>query len=204
MRPPSREGPRVFINYRPEDAAGHAGRLYDALVERYGAELIFNVDAGGPRRDDLEATEQSLARADVLIALIGSDWLTAADHGLDKPSDRVRLEIETALRKGMRVVPVLVQGAEMPSPDALPEALRPLSRRHPVELREWRWRDDVRRLVADLEVPAPMSLPRGYADAGAEAEPPEHRRNPFRRWFEGRGQRKADEDEVSGVERDVE
>ena len=104
----------------------------------------------------------------------------------------------------MRVIPALVQGAEMPSPDALPEPLKPLTRRHGsgterLELAQRRtstcwavWR--AQPVMIDSESDTSY---RSKPQAGAE--PPERRRSPFRRWFEGRGQRKADEDEVSGV-----
>jgi len=106
----------------------------------------------------------------------------------------VRLEVETAHRKDLRVIPALVQGATMPSPDELPESLTSLNRRQAVELSDSSWHDNVQRLLGDLEdhlsPPPPASESR--------------RRRPFHWWSDKRGQRKADEEEVSDVEREVE
>jgi TIR domain len=192
VRPPSREGPRIFISYRREDTAGYADRLYNALTERFGAERVsWDIDTTIQHGESFsQALETRFESVDVVIALIGKNWLTAADHGLDDPNDLVRSDIATALRKDVRVIPALVQGAAMPSPDALPEPLKPITRRQAVDLSDLSWDNDVNRLLRHWEPPPPPA--------------PAPSRNPFRRWAETRGQRKADEDEVSSVERDVE
>jgi TIR domain-containing protein len=152
-----RDSFNVFINYRREDSAGHAGRLYDALSKRFGDEHVFmDVDAIDPGEDFTEVVERKVGSCDVLIALIGRSWVTTTDREgrrrLDKPHDWVRQEIQTALeRRDTRVIPALVQGAEVPAPDELPEPLRKLSHRNAVELRDARWGDDVGRLIKHLE-----------------------------------------------------
>ena len=87
--------------------------------------------------------------------MIGRQWLTAPDASgrrrLDNPDDLVRLEIEAALGRNIRVIPALVQDAEMPSSDALPESLGALSRRNALELSDARWRYDIDRLSQLLE-----------------------------------------------------
>src|ERR671935_1392571 len=121
---------RFFINYRREDASGHAGRLYDALAAHFGEDFVFmDVDAIEPGADFADVLDRSVGACDILIALIGRDWATIEDREgrrrLDRPEDWVRLELETALeRETIRVIPALVQGAEMPTSDELPESLR--------------------------------------------------------------------------------
>jgi hypothetical protein len=171
----------IFINYRREDSAGHAGRLYDALSRRFGDDHVFmDVDAIEPGDDFAEVVEQKVGSCDVLIALIGRHWLTATDRDgrrrLDKPNDWVRLEIQTALaRKETRVIPARVEGVEMPSPDHLPEPLRKLSHRMAVELRHARWGDDVGRLIKQLEDLAGAREPPSVPPAGTAQQQPRPR-----------------------------
>ncbi len=90
----------------------------------------------------------------MLIALIGTHWLTAAEANgnrrLDNPQDYVRLEVLSALQRKIRVVPVLVQKAAMPTADVLPGPLKPLALHQAVELSETRWDYDTERLIAAL------------------------------------------------------
>jgi len=112
---------RVLISYRREDTAGHAGHLYDILVEHFGSAQVFrDVDTIAPGDDFVEIIEKSIGTADVLVALIGREWLSAANpdgrRRLDDPDDFVRLELGKALERNVRVVPVLVQGRSPGSP----------------------------------------------------------------------------------------
>ena len=117
---------QIFLNYRREDAAGHAGRLFEELANlgRYDVFMdIEKLDAGIPYK---EAIDGALTSCDVFLALIGRRWLDARDSGgrvrLENPRDLVRLEIERALaREGVRVIPVLLEDVEMPAPEALRE-----------------------------------------------------------------------------------
>src|SRR5918992_245014 len=176
-----RDSFNVFINYRREDSAGHAGRLYDALSKRFGDDHVFmDVDAIEPGEDFTEVVEQKVGSCDVLIALIGRSWVTTTDREgrrrLHKPHDWVRQEIQTALeRRDTRVIPALVQGAEMPAPDELPEPLRKLSNRNAVELRDARWGDDVGRLIKHLEGLAGPRAQRSAPAAETTQEPPRAR-----------------------------
>ena len=147
---------RIFISYRREDAAGYASRLYDALAARFGDDQVFiDVDAIEPGVDFAEVLEQAVGSSDVFISLIGRDWLTVSDsrgrRRVDNPDDPVRLEIEAALDRDVRVIPVLVQEAEMPTGDELPAPLAPLARRNALQIRDTSWDRDVGRLIATLE-----------------------------------------------------
>jgi hypothetical protein len=94
--------------------------------------------------------------------VIGRNWSTATDAAgnkrLENPDDYVRMEITAALQRNIRVVPLLVQGASMPSADELPDDLAPLARRNAFELHDASWSDDIRRLTSALE--RVLALPR--------------------------------------------
>jgi hypothetical protein len=164
---------RIFINYRRDDSAGHAGRLHDALVARFGEEHIFmDIDRIPLGVDFVEAIRDAVGSCDVLIALIGRDWLSLPDARgrprLENPEDYVRLELEAALSRGVPVIPARVQDAEMPSSTELPEVLAPFARRNGLPLRDIGWREDVGRLMRALEGMAEEKARRGQA--GVERE----------------------------------
>ena len=111
--------PRIFISYRRDDSAGHAGRIYDRLIDHFGRGQVFmDVDTIQPSLNFVEVVEQAVGVCNGLIAVIGREWLQASDAGggrrLENPADLVRLEISTAQGRDIRVIPVLVQGAQMP------------------------------------------------------------------------------------------
>ena len=147
--------PSIFLSYRRTDVPGHAGRLYDRLVDRFGEASVFkDLDSMEPGADFGAVIEDAVARCDALIAVIGRDWLATDEGGLrrlDAPDDWVRLEIGNALKRQVRVIPVLVEGARMPSAADLPADLQALARRHAVELSESAWNPQVRLLIDALE-----------------------------------------------------
>jgi hypothetical protein len=153
--------PGIFISYRREGASGHAGRLYDALRHHFGAHNVFmDVDNLRPGVDFVEALDQAVARADVMLVVIGRNWVDArngdGERRLDDPEDFVRIEIQSALDRALTLIPVRVDHADMPPSRLLPEPLRPLARRHAVELRDTRWGADLEDLVRALEQVAPV------------------------------------------------
>ena len=161
----------IFISYRREDAPGYAGRLYDTLAATYGEERVF-MDIGGIDygEDFAERIDDALASCDVLLAVIGPEWLTVVGRDgrrrLDDPGDFIGLEIGTALRRpDVKVIPILVDGAKMPVEQELPPALTLLSRRQALDLSDRRWRYDVDTLVTTLD--------RAFTRAGRGPEPRE-------------------------------
>lgn len=122
----------IFISYRREDAAGHAGRLYDRLVQRFGeAQVFLDFNAIPGATDFTEEILDALARATVVLVVIGPHWCDASDPTGNKrlfmQADLVRAEVGAALSKKVTIVPVLVGGASMPRTDQLPRDLRGLS-----------------------------------------------------------------------------
>ncbi len=145
----------VFICYRRADTSPYAGRLYDALARKLGRDNVFmDVEILRPGQDWVEAIEEQVGRCDVLLALIGPAWLQAADRrGVPRiggEMDRVRLEIEAALRRGKVVIPVLFEETPMPQPEDLPESLRPLIRRHAVRISHVSFSGDLAALVREI------------------------------------------------------
>jgi hypothetical protein len=145
-------GLAIFICYRRSDTSADAGRLYEALRRRYRRGHVFmDVDSLSPGEDWADAIEDTIGRCDVLLAVIGPNWIRASDQGtklrLRRDPDRVWLEIETAFRKTKRVIPVLVRSASMPSPDKLPDTLRPLLRRHPIRIDHVTFESDLTHLL---------------------------------------------------------
>ena len=154
--PPAASG-RIFISYRREETAYPAGWLYDRLADRFGGRQVFkDVDSIQLGDDFVEVITRAVGSCDVLLALIGDQWLTITDaHGrrrLDDPDDFVRLEIEAALTRKVRVIPILVDGARMPRADELPDSLVKLVRRQALELSPARFEFDTSRLLKVLDL----------------------------------------------------
>jgi TIR domain len=168
---------RIFISYRRADSGGWARSLHDNLEERLGPGRAFRDVTMEGGMDFHEHVESLLDRCDVLLAVIGKTWTTITDAGgrrrLDDPEDLVRREIARALqRPDVQVIPVLVDGARMPTEHELPPDLAPLARRQACELSDLRWDFDVdnlaRRLRVLLREKPPRRLP-GARAVGAVA-----------------------------------
>jgi len=146
---------QVFISYRREDSAGHAGRLHDSLRSHFGADHVFmdlsDIDSG---TNFVEVIQGAIRSSDVVLAVIGKQWLTCSSGGtrrLDLPNDFVRTEIGMALEHGVPVIPVLVQGAGMPLAPSLPEPLKRLAVHDAHDVSDERWSYDVGRLIDATE-----------------------------------------------------
>jgi TIR domain len=146
----------IFISYRRDDSEGQAGRLYDDLSRRFGDSSVFmDVAAIEPGLDFRKVIDHNVASCGVLLAVIGPGWLEAKDETgqrrLDNPTDFVRLETASALKRDIPVVPVLVHGARMPKAEQLPADLGELAYRNGLELTHARWDSDVEVLVKALQ-----------------------------------------------------
>lgn len=139
----------VFISYRRSDTTGEAGRLADSLENLLGAACVFRDADDIPAGEDFEVfLQRELAGTEVTVVLIGKKWLAELNHRLNQPNpDFVRIEIATALKLGKRVIPVLLQGAELPSAASLPDDLRALVNRQAINLRDEAWIADAGRLA---------------------------------------------------------
>jgi hypothetical protein len=126
--------PRISISYRRSDSAAIVGRIYDRLVGRYGAETVFvdlnDIPYGADFRKQIQA---AFRETSVLLAAIGPRWLGQQANSPARIHDKldpVRVEIQTALRQRILVIPVLVDGGQMPSADDLPRNIREFSYRN--------------------------------------------------------------------------
>lgn len=146
---------RVFVSYRRDDSPDATDRLTAELRSRLGDGNVFlDVDSIEIGARFAKVVDEWVGRCDALLAVIGPDWLEATDdegnRRLDDPADYVRLEIEAALGREIRVVPVLMHGARIPRRDQLPESLAPLVEYNAIELARRHWDIDVGELVEGL------------------------------------------------------
>ena len=169
---------RIFISYRREETAYPAGWLFDRLAHHFdGGQVFKDVDSIQPGDDFVEVIATAVGSCDVLLALIGAEWLTITDvHGqrrLDNPEDFVRLEIEAALTRGVKVIPILLDGARMPRAEELPASLAKLVRRQALELHPARFDHDTSRLlrVLDRTLAEVQSPPAAGESAALQTEP---------------------------------
>ncbi len=171
----------IFINYRREDAPGVAGRLFDHLATKFPRRLLFmDVDAMKPGIDFVKQLDAHVAQCGVVIAVIGPHWLDAKDQSgrrrLDSSSDYVRIELASALKRDIPVIPVLIDGAAMPLEESLSDDLKSLARRHALELRHTRFNDDAEAILRALQdlvpsrfIPWRLVVPGAFAAAGVAA-----------------------------------
>lgn len=160
---------KIFISYRRDDSAGYAGRLFDFLTAQFGENNIFmDIDTIEPGEDFRKVVKNAVATCDVVLVMIGKQWLSMLDaqgrRRLDDPRDWVRVEIAAALANpNVRVIPVLVRDANMPGNHELPDELKELSWRNAIELSDTRFQYDARKLIEVIERVAvkPVRIPAG-------------------------------------------
>jgi TIR domain len=158
-RNPPEEGP-IFISYRWDDSQVAVDGIGNYLRQHFGEGGVFQdiqIEAGEDYRD---AIRRELGHCYAVLVVIGRRWLDAADqHGrrrLDNPNDMVRREVEFALEHDahIRVIPVLVEGAQMPRARELPESIHRLAYRIAAEVRPGKpWPHDMSKLAQRLERP---------------------------------------------------
>jgi hypothetical protein len=139
---------RIFVSYRRADTGNQAGWLADRLAGHFGrSQVVRDVDSIQLGNDFADVIAAAVTSCDVLLALIGHQWLAAAPGG----DDYVRVEIEAALTRGVQVIPVLVDGARMPTAAELPPGLTLLAQRPPLSLGAANPEGDVSRIIQVLD-----------------------------------------------------
>jgi len=166
--------PKIFISYRRQDAQAAAGRIFDHLSASFAKPDVFmDVDSIEPGADFVALLEERMSQCEALIAVIGPNWTDVTDRDgnrhLNGRNDYVRLEIESALKRNILVVPVLVDGARMPDEANLPDPLKPLARRNAAEVSHHRFHDDTEKLSRFLA--KALGLDRAGGQAPSEPEP---------------------------------
>jgi hypothetical protein len=147
---------RIAISYRRDDSAAVTGRIFDRLAAHYGVGSVFrdidNIPLGVDFREHISTV---LAQTDITLVVVGKRWSGPQPRRrrrIDDPADPVRVEVEIALRNGMPVVPVLVEGAAMPNVEQLPDSLKELVYRNGLEVDSGRDFDQhIERLIRSME-----------------------------------------------------
>jgi formylglycine-generating enzyme required for sulfatase activity len=164
----------VFISYRREDSGGWTGRLYDRIASALPRRRVFvdvvDIKPGENFADKLDA---KVAQCDVFLPIIGPRWLSVHDASgnrrIDNPSDYVGIEIASALKRdNVHVIPVLVNGANMPGEQELPDTLKPLAKRNALTIDAKEFGHDSRQLIAAIKALLPWRVRhhRGLRKAG--------------------------------------
>ena len=148
--------PRIFISYRRGDSSASAGRIFDRLKNRFGENCVFrDLDTIAPGAEFAKVISEHIVRCDVLIAIIGKNWLNARNAGghrrLDDPDDFIKGEIGEALKLDKLVIPCLVEGVAIPKQSVLPSEIAPLAGRNAIEISETRFDYDVDRLIRVID-----------------------------------------------------
>jgi hypothetical protein len=146
----------IFISYRRDDSAGHAGRIADHLERVFGRDRLFmDVDSIPLGKNFVKALSEEVGKCDVLLAIIGPNWLNASDNRgkrrLENPADFVRVEIAAALQRDVPVIPVLLDGAVIPDADQLPDDLKELPVRNGTYIRHASFGGDIEKLIRGLK-----------------------------------------------------
>ncbi len=147
----------IFISYRREDSADATGRISDRLYSEFGQDNIFkDIDTIPLGLDFRELIDREVGRCEVFLAIIGPDWLDARDKNgetrLEQNGDFIRIEVESALKRGIPLVPVLIGGATMPTEEQLPRGLKKLAFRNATPVRaDQSFEGDMNRLVSGIK-----------------------------------------------------
>jgi hypothetical protein len=149
---------KIFICYRRDDSGPAAGRIYDRLERHFGRGQVFiDVDDVPPGVDYRDYLNRQIGDCDLVLAVMGPKWLTARDgrrgRRLDAPRDFVRTEIEIALKRGIPLIPILLEGVTMPRDDQLPISIQPLAFRNAatVHAAGGQFRGHMDRLIRGIE-----------------------------------------------------
>ncbi len=146
---------RIFVSYRQQDTAWPASALYERLVMRFGEQQVFkDIDNIKIGEDFVQKITEEVESCDILLALIGKSWLQSHEDGglrISEPDDFVRLEIKTALDRAVMLIPILVDGASMPTAESLPSDIRALVRRQALALNPHGFRGGTEELLDVIE-----------------------------------------------------
>jgi hypothetical protein len=160
---------KIVISYRREDSKWTADLIFNRLESHYGKGNVFmDIDSIPFGLDFRDHIRETLDRCDVMVALVGPNWVghdSAGKHILDE-TDWVRIEIEAALNKKIPLIPLLIDGSRMPKPDELPEALRNFVFRQSAAIDRDNFRAQMDKVIASIDqhlsklaAKAPIEIP---------------------------------------------
>ena len=147
----------IILSYRREDSAGVTGRIFDRLAQEFGTDRVFmDIDSMPAGVDFHDHLQEILENCGALVVVVGKSWRSqrkGQPARIMDPDDWVRIEVETALQRGIPVVPLLIDGASLPTREQLPETLWPLLRRNALPVDSGRdFHAQLTRLVRDLHL----------------------------------------------------
>jgi hypothetical protein len=171
---------KIVISYRRADTEAVTGRIRDRLVGHYGSESVFmDIDSIPFGIDFRDYIKEALDETDILLAIMGKQWLggSSGQSRIMEETDPVRIEVETALARGIAVIPVLIDEATMPQPADLPDSLKNLAYRNAAYVdsgRDFHLHMDriirsMDKLLGKVEAARPAETHAAPADAGAAA-----------------------------------
>ena len=148
--------PIIVISYRRQDSNDIARRIYEQLKANYGDKSVYiDIESIQPSADYRVHIRQTLERALVMLAVIGTEWADVRADGsvrIFEPDDPVRDEVETMLANRRAVMPVLVNGARMPTETEVPDSLRPFRYLHAIAVRSGdEFPSDINRLFRAID-----------------------------------------------------
>lgn len=131
---------KIFISYRRSDSQYVTDFLYKGLVDYFGKDVVFkDVDTIPLGENFKKYLDSIIAKCEIILVVIGERWLNVTNvkgqRRLDDPQDFVRIEVEAALKRGIPVIPLFVDGTSMPSPTELPDVLEELSYMNGMQIR---------------------------------------------------------------------
>lgn len=147
----------VFISYRRADSSYAAGHIFEKLAAYYGRDKVFkDIDAIPLGADFRRVLDEAVASCRVLLAVIGLQWLSVTDDDgkrrIDDYNDYLRIEIKSALKHGIPIIPLLVDGASQPNAEELPSSLYGLAQLPSLPVRpDPYFQTDIGRLVKAID-----------------------------------------------------
>lgn len=169
----------IFVSYRRTGASSVAYRLADELKRSFGEDRIFiDVESIDPGLKFAEAIKQALRQCTVTLIVIGPEWISmegeSGQRRLHESGDWVRQEVAMALKSGTRLIPVLVEDAQVPEPGQLPEDIVELAglQAFSISALQTHWSFDVNRLIEKLRGIDPKLPQPAIAGGGGESQPP--------------------------------
>lgn len=144
----------IFINYRREDSSGYSLAIYNELIKWYDREMIFkDFNTIEPGEDFSESIENALNSCTILLVLVADNWMDILKKREERRGepDFVRMEIATALSKGVYTIPIVLNRASILIEDELPDDLKKIAKRQCLDLDPTRFETDFLKLVKVID-----------------------------------------------------
>lgn len=162
----------LFISYRRDDSKHAVGRLHSALSEYFEnpkEEIFVDVDSIPLGVRFAEFLDEKVGESDIVLVVIGPNWVQELNRRANDTDDFVRIEVSAALARGIKVVPVLLDGTSVPETADLPSDLVTLAKHHGTQLHHSSFRSDVDRLARGLGLTKKLKAPTRNAKAGSSS-----------------------------------